>query len=72
MKFVANKQQSIFDAALQVYGDIEGVAFLLADNPDLLQPDGTLKAVNNEYIVRTIPINIAVATKLATIKPSNL
>ncbi|GAB3734904.1 hypothetical protein [Spirosoma lituiforme] len=41
-------QQSLFDIAIEVYGDVEGIFWLLADNPQLigltdrLQPDQTL------------------------------
>ncbi len=38
--YQANSQQSIFDVALQHYGDIEGVAWLLKDNPTILNEDG--------------------------------
>jgi hypothetical protein len=36
------QEQTIFDVALQMYGSIEGIAWLMEDNPSLIDAEGNI------------------------------
>lgn len=46
-------QEDIFSFALRHYGGAAGLADLLADNPDVIQGDGTLDQYRRPYLVGT-------------------
>lgn len=52
MNVISNISQDIWDMALQVYGGAEGLAWLLEDNPDLIDGAGDLPAGRVTYQVR--------------------
>lgn len=54
MTVVGNISQSIWDMALQVYGGAEGLAWLLEDNPELIDGSGDLPAGRVTYKVRSL------------------
>lgn len=45
--------QSLFDVALMQYGSLDGLAILIGDNPDTLDPNGNLSQFRRAYSIRT-------------------
>ncbi|MGB1294854.1 MAG: hypothetical protein ACPG6V_05190 [Flavobacteriales bacterium] len=66
-----NPNQTLFDIAIQFYGNIEGVSWLLEDNPEInIGDEFTEIRIRDEYINKDIVqylkqknINIATKTK---------
>lgn len=50
--YSSNHGQTIFDVALQMYGSLAGIAWLLEDNPDLILASGEIKQFGIEHKVR--------------------
>lgn len=44
--------QTVFDIALQAYGDLQGLEFLYQDNPDLVFRADPLLSIGEELVVR--------------------
>lgn len=70
MPITATKQQTIFDIALQTYGDVSGVAELLIQHPELLRPLGTVAQFGATYNFFGEPINKVVADIMVNLKPT--
>lgn len=51
--YVSSGQQNVFDVALMQYGGVAGLAFLLADNPELIQDNGTVNQYRVTHRIRT-------------------
>ena len=50
-----NPNQTLFDVAIQVYGHVEGITWLLADNPDVLVTDTPMQVqIRPEQIKKEI------------------
>jgi hypothetical protein len=66
MKEVYNSlpEQSIFDVAIQKYGDMEGVAWLLEDNPTLINEEGIIPTGALYLIRKGVAINTDVKNTL--------
>jgi hypothetical protein len=47
----SGSEEDIFSLALRHYGGSAGLADLLADNPDVIQGDGTLEQFRRQYLV---------------------
>jgi len=52
MTVVGNISQTVWDVALQEYGGAEGIAWILQDNPDLVDGSGDLPTGRVTYKVR--------------------
>lgn len=57
--YKALAEQTIFDVALQHFGDIEGLAFILEDNPTIINADG-LFDLSKPISIRDEIINLRV------------
>jgi hypothetical protein len=62
--YQSGSQQTIFDVALVCYGSLEGLAWLLADNPEVLQSDGTLAQFGATYRTRKEVVDARVVSRL--------
>ncbi len=67
--YQSTEQQTIFDIALQHYGNIEGIFLLLEDNENTIQSDGTLK-FNRTWVVRQQAINQNIVNQFKLNTPS--
>lgn len=56
--------QNIWDIALQHYGDVNGIAWLLADNPALVAANGQVESGRVTYRLRPQEINRLVWTRM--------
>lgn len=61
-------QQSLFDIAIEVYGDVDAVFWLLDDNPTLIGLTDRLQ-VGQQISVRDVPMNPRQAVELALFAP---
>lgn len=52
-EYRSNIQQTVFDVALMQYGGVEGLVFLLADNPALVQENGLVSQFGVSHLVQT-------------------
>ena len=59
MKYIVDNNQSIWDIALQVYGDVSGVEWLIFDNPGVVNFENELEA-GTEIQLREAIINASV------------
>lgn len=57
-------RQSVWDVAIQYYGDARGIAWLLADNPGLVLDAGLVAGGRISYSLRKTIINRAIWDKL--------
>jgi hypothetical protein len=64
--YQSNVSQTIFDVALGAYGSVEGLLFILQDNPQLLQQDGTIAQFRIEHKIRK---NVAVNKEVKSFLP---
>lgn len=56
--------QNVWDIALQHYGDVNGIAWLLADNPELVAANGQVESGRVTYRLRPMEINRLVWTRM--------
>lgn len=61
-------KQSLFDIALEVYGDVTGVAWLLADNPHVPGATGPI-FVGEKLVIRADVINARMVESLSDYAP---
>lgn len=66
-EYIIKPQQSLFDIAIEVYGDVQGVVWLVGDNA-LLGATDPLTA-GNKLSIRTTPVNGRVVNYLADFAP---
>jgi hypothetical protein len=67
--YTSLQEQTIFDVALQHYGNIEGVRWLLQDNPTLLGEDGLFGFGVDYRIRQNVYLNKAVVVGYAGYVP---
>lgn len=56
MTYQVKDNQSLFDVAIEVYGDVQGINWLLEDNPTLPGPCGPVEA-GQKLVVRATALN---------------
>lgn len=67
-KYTVKPKQSLFDIAIEVYGDVQGVAWILEDNRSIPGPTGPIKA-GREILIRATKMNFRAADYLANFAP---
>lgn len=70
MTYTSNNQQTIFDVALMVYGSIEGLLYLIEDNPEIIKGDGTIAQFGATYQIREAIINPVVLEQMQSVIPA--
>ena len=68
MRYEVKPNQSLFDVAIEVYGDVGGVLWLLADNAGLAGATGPL-FVGEKLTIRAQKLNVRAAAYLADFAP---
>lgn len=69
-QYISNSQQTVFDVALMHYGSVAGLAYLLADNPDLVQTDGTILQFTVAHkIQRYVAVDERIKTRMLALVP---
>lgn len=66
--YTVRPKQSLFDIAVEVYGDVQGVVWLLQDNPTVPGPTGPIE-VGQQLVVRGVKMNGRQANYLADFAP---
>lgn len=70
--FKSGATQTIFDVALHQYGGLGGLAWLLEDNPGLIQPDGLVEQFRVEHRVRPAAfVNRDMKAAMMRLKPAS-
>lgn len=69
-QYTSNSQQTVFDVALMHYGSVSGLAYLLADNPDLVQSDGTIRQFTVAHkIQRYVAVDERIKARMLVLIP---
>ena len=70
--FKSGATQTIFDVALHQYGGLGGLAWLIEDNPELLNPDGTVDQFRVSHRVRPASsVNVDMKAAMMRLKPAS-
>lgn len=71
--FRSGSQQTLFDVALHQYGGLAGLAYLLSDNPDLIDSDsGTFRQFRQWHVIREeVFVNSRIKKQMLRLKPSS-
>jgi hypothetical protein len=76
-KHIVLPGQSLFDIAVMAYGDVSGIAWLLADNPGLKGPtdrlyDGQVILLRDDTLNLRARVYLQDFTPIATISPQEM
>jgi hypothetical protein len=66
--YTIKPNQSLFDVAIEVYGDVQGVSWLLQDNPTIPGPTGPIEA-GQIIQIREVTLNARQKSFLADFGP---
>jgi len=69
-RYRSNSQQTLWDVALQYYGDANGVAWLLEDNPGLIEIDGLVKEGRVSHRIRKSRANLPIWGQMVDYVPA--
>lgn len=64
--------QSIFDVALNFYGSLDGLEWLIGDNPNNLDTDGIFSGAGASFRVRPDVKNRTAQAKMAVVRPVSI